>query len=648
MKTRHYLLILIPILLSACSFSLAEDITPPPGSQQQAVLQTETSPQTISGPLFPLVAPNPANGEPIYAEKCAPCHGTSGQGDGPQASQLPNPVTPLGDPQVARQATPSQWYTQVTQGNLERFMPPFNSLTDRQRWDVVAYAFSLSVDPAQLETGAELYQSYCASCHGQSGQGDGPKAAGLANDPPDFTDQERMAEKTSADFYQAMTEGLPPSMPAFDEQLSDNERWALSEYLHTFTYASSGDEIAAQGSPIPEGTAVEEAQPNGESGETPTTPAETQTAETSQMVGTVSGEVINASSEELPPDLEVTLHGFDDMQAVYTQTVTLNTDGTFLFDNVDMPSGRAYIVTTDFNGTTYGSDIGVVQPDIQTMDLPMTIFGTTTDASILSVDRLHLFFEFIDEKNLRVIELYVISNPTDKTLVAPGDGQGTVEFTLPENASNLEFQNGALGDRYIQTDNGFADTVSVRPGSGNYEVLFAYQIPYDRRLELTRPAPLGIDAVVIMVPENGINVSGDTLQDGGVREVDNAQYHIYNGGTISRGQSLELTLTGRPSTGGPGLLAGSSSSLLIGLGAFGTALIVAGVWLYRRTQARVVDDEAEFITGYPSPDDSDDPDTLMDAIIALDDLYREGELPEEAYQQRRAALKTRLKEAMNE
>ncbi len=32
----------------------------------------------------------------------------------------------------------------------------------------------------------------------------------------------------------------------------------------------------------------------------------------------------------------------------------------------------------------------------------------------------------------------------------------------------------------------------------------------------------------------------------------------------------------------------------------------------------------------------------MDAIIALDDLYQEGRLPEEAYQTRRAELKERL------
>ena len=38
----------------------------------------------------------------------------------------------------------------------------------------------------------------------------------------------------------------------------------------------------------------------------------------------------------------------------------------------------------------------------------------------------------------------------------------------------------------------------------------------------------------------------------------------------------------------------------------------------------------------------------MDAILALDDLYQEGELPEDAYLKRRAELKESLKELLEE
>ncbi len=232
-------LLVLAFLVSACSFSLAEDITPPPGSVQSPIPRTQ--PVQISGPLYPLVPPDVQNGAAIYAEKCAPCHGDSGRGDGPRAAQLPNPVTALGMAQVARQAKPADWYTQVTQGNLERFMPPFSSLSDRERWDVVAYAFSLSAPPAVVEQGAELYQANCAGCHGEQGAGDGPQAAALSTPPGDLTNQELMAQKSATELFEAISAGVAPEMPAFADQLSEDERWALAAYIRSLTLGISPD-----------------------------------------------------------------------------------------------------------------------------------------------------------------------------------------------------------------------------------------------------------------------------------------------------------------------------------------------------------------------------------------------------------------------
>ena len=66
--------------LAAC-VSLASDITPPPG-------YVPPQPQPTAAPVYPMVPPDPQAGAPIYAEKCAPCHGESGLGDGSQAGAL--------------------------------------------------------------------------------------------------------------------------------------------------------------------------------------------------------------------------------------------------------------------------------------------------------------------------------------------------------------------------------------------------------------------------------------------------------------------------------------------------------------------------------------------------------------------------------
>ncbi len=172
MKRILFILLVPAILLSAC-YSLAEDITPPPGYVYETPRPTQAPTEVM---YFPLMPPNPQRGEAIFTEKCTPCHGEAGLGDGPEAIDLPNPVAPIGDPDLARQRTPEEWFRMVTNGNIDRYMPPFLSLTERERWDVVAYAFTLSVEPAAIGRGEEAYQENCAKCHGQSGQGDGVQA----------------------------------------------------------------------------------------------------------------------------------------------------------------------------------------------------------------------------------------------------------------------------------------------------------------------------------------------------------------------------------------------------------------------------------------------------------------------------------------
>jgi hypothetical protein len=219
-----------------------------------------------------------------------------------------------------------------------------------------------------------------------------------------------------------------------------------------------------------------------------------------------------------------------------------------------------------------------------------------------------------------------------------------VHFTLPKGATNLQFQDGELGGRYLQTAEGFADTISVQPGAGNYEVLYAYQMAYDGKLELEHPVTLPVEAVVILVPEGSLKIKGEKVQDAGTRDVQNVKYHTYTGGALAAGEMLRLSLSGRPRLSTPTLAATSNTNLLIGLTVFGVALILAGVWLYRRT--RLAEEEADEGEAAPAADSSQSVEALMDAIIALDDLYQEGQLPEQAYHQRRAELKARLKEML--
>lgn len=654
--SRLSILLASMLFLSACSFSLAEDVTPPPGVQQQQQSSVQSQPASLNGPLYPLIAPDPENGKAIYVEKCAPCHGDRGLGDGPQAAQLPNPVTAIGSPDVARQSAPDQWYAVVTNGNLERFMPPFTSLSDRQRWDVVAYAYSLSAPEADIMKGAELFQANCARCHGENGAGDGPDAANLSVKPVDFTNQEYMAGKAAADFYAAISQGVAPEMPAFGDKLSEVDRWVLTDYLRSLTFKASGSTLAQAGTAAPpEGTS---SVSEGTTAAPQTTPVPEETSapgitttevlSPTAALGSINGVVTNSSGGNVPSGLAITLHGFDQMQTAITETTTLKDDGSFVFQDVPMIPGRVFLTTVEFDGSTYGSDIATAENGTTSLDLPIIVYETTNDTSSLSVDRLHLFFEFADPNTMRVIELYIISNNSNKTVIAPVKGDPTITFKLPEGATNLEFQDGELGGRYVQTEGGFGDTAAIRPGSGSYQVLFAFEMPYNKKLDLAQPLDMPTNAVVILVPAGNISVKGDNLQDGGVRPVQGVDYQTYNGSALNAGDILHLSVTGSPAGSSSALTVGSKTNLLVGIGALGFVLIVSGLYLFLRNRNKqfTEDDLAEDAV-LATPETTENAETVMDAILALDDLYRAGELPEDAYRQRRAELKARLKELLD-
>jgi mono/diheme cytochrome c family protein len=625
------LVLLALLLLSACSFSLAEDITPPPGAE--VPLEEPTQPP-VSGPLYPLVKPNPASASGTYAEKCAPCHGDTGLGDGSMAGQLPVPAPAVGTNPVSRKATPSEWYRIVTQGNLERRMPPFNSLSDRQRWDVVAYLYSLSTDTETITEGEELYLANCAACHGKDGDGKGPQAAGLPAAATNFTDLEVMAGISDDILYQAISEGKGSAMPAFGEQLSPHEMWAATDYLRSLTFMPQPLENVAAAPGATESTGATAAAP---------------TEEIEAGFGRVEGQVVSASGGEIPAGLTVTLYGFDQMQQSYSAEAAVDQEGLYSFAEVPMPEGRAFLASTEVDGVAYSSDIAVVDSETTNLVLNLPYYETTTDTSQLVVDRLHLLMEYIEPDTLRVVEMYIVSNPGDQIVVAGEEGQPVLQYALPEGAKNLQFQDGVVGERYVELEGGFGDMAVVRPGASQHQVIYSYDLAYNNSLDFKHGVDLPVDALIVMIPEDGIKLAGAQLTDMGTRDVQGIPYHTYSSNFMEAGSDLVLEISGRSSARGPMVSLGSNSTLTIGLVAFGVALIAAGLWLYLRSrngktnrQEQVFEEEA------PARDGSENVDILLDAILALDDQYKAGEIPQDAYLKRREELKTNIKDLLQE
>lgn len=99
---------------------------------------------------------------------------------------------------------------------------------------------------AQLTQGRELYDRLCASCHGATGTGDGPAAAGLQSAPADFTDRAHATYYSDRGRLHIIRDGVPESqMAGFGSSLSGDE--ILSVFLHVRSLYGSESEEPSSG-----------------------------------------------------------------------------------------------------------------------------------------------------------------------------------------------------------------------------------------------------------------------------------------------------------------------------------------------------------------------------------------------------------------
>lgn len=643
---KHIMKLRIPILLTAtaiiitaCNFTLAEDVTPPPN-------YVPPTPAPTLGPLFPAQAPSIENGAAIFAQKCAPCHGATGLGDGAQGIKLGVTVPAFGLPEIARPASPAQWYTTVTQGNMERFMPPFASLSDQQRWDVVAYAMTLHTSEEEIARGKDLFEANCANCSTDF-----------------FKDQSKMSALSEVELARISKQGNE-EVKAFGSNLSDDDVWAVAAYLRTLPFDTSPVVSAPASTATPQAVTVTETPLLAEAG-TPVGPALSTVEGTEQVpatseattvakagFGTVSGSVENNTGTDLPSDMKVTLRGYDHgadpsagPQEVFSQEGTLDKDGSFVFENIEIPLNRIFIAEITYDGTDLQSNYAIVKAgDTGVSVPPIKLYNKTTDTSKLVVDESRIFFEYGTDNTIQVFNVYSFHNPSDQTIVVTLNENGEVPFIKPpEGSSGVGYEPMQDSEKFMQTQNGFA----IPPSENAYGLIVFASVSKAKEFEFSQEFILPVTTVSVFVPE-GVTAKNAKLSDLGVQAIQSSNFQIYELNDVSAGEKVKLAIAGSPkeSTGTSSTSTSeavtTNDNLLIGAGALGVALILAGAWMYLRDRNRAEETNGEEDTG----NEFESSDDVIDAIIALDDLHRVKKISDEAYQKRRAELKDVLKEMM--
>jgi cytochrome c oxidase cbb3-type subunit 2 len=210
-------------------------------------------------------------GRQVYVQQCAHCHGLAGDGkgwDGEYLNPQPADFREMAGKEMSPEAQ-GEHLARVTFGIQDTAMPSWGEfLTEEQRWDAVKYLMqtfmmgkpvtasvygngempanyvlaSSEVYLAEGHTisvthGADLYPIYCATCHGDRGQGNGAGTEGSASMGPDAFPK----DLGEAYIFWRTWEGVPDStMYPFRWFLTDEETWDLTMYLQGMLSTGGG------------------------------------------------------------------------------------------------------------------------------------------------------------------------------------------------------------------------------------------------------------------------------------------------------------------------------------------------------------------------------------------------------------------------
>jgi mono/diheme cytochrome c family protein len=92
--------------------------------------------------------------------------------------------------------------------------------------------------PQDRAQGRKLYTSYCVSCHGEQGKGDGPAAAALPVKPANHTDGTVMNQLTDKFLVEIISKGggavgKSPIMPGWGGQFNEKQIRDIIAYVRS-------------------------------------------------------------------------------------------------------------------------------------------------------------------------------------------------------------------------------------------------------------------------------------------------------------------------------------------------------------------------------------------------------------------------------
>ncbi|HJL71027.1 MAG: hypothetical protein QGG60_04865 [Anaerolineales bacterium] len=371
------------------------------------------------------------------------------------------------------------------------------------------------------------------------------------------------------------------------------------------------------------------------------TPAPAKDDAQQPQIGQVSGTLRNITSGQPGAEQsEVSLHIYDDFQESETLTTATEADGSFLFENIELKPRRAFVLSADYQGVSYGSNVLVVQDEVIEYQADIAVFETTTNPGVISIEQLHLIVEE-DAQNLSITEIIALSNNSDLTLVTATTDSPALEIALPQGASHVQVDESQLRNMVEMTATSLLLHGPIVPASDRTQLVFTFALPYSGEVTFfEQPLDYPLAAANVLLPTGPLSVSGAGVTELGEKQLrPDLTVVAYEVTRSGRDAPLRFSVSGHGPQTPTWLMRGGETRSLLFSGASLLIVMIGLTWWWRsQTPVAAADPPSEL----PAKRASDRRDELLHEIANLDLGFTAGEYPKSDYMRERQALKSEL------
>jgi mono/diheme cytochrome c family protein len=176
-------------------------------------------------------------GEVLYIRHCADCHGWEGKGGGPLAPLLEDQPPLLNRPELFTRYSEAELVVRILLGK-ELEVPLQATAGPRREEEVTTLLAHMRRLPTlawdEIETGEQVYDSLCVSCHGIYGRGDGELTRRLPPPPRDLNTPPYQNPVSDEELRRVIADGRG-AMPGAANVLSTDELHAVMAFVRVLS-----------------------------------------------------------------------------------------------------------------------------------------------------------------------------------------------------------------------------------------------------------------------------------------------------------------------------------------------------------------------------------------------------------------------------